>query len=492
MISLPMFCLFSHIPLSARMDVSHLRAPPERVRQVIGALLVILLVMFLSDFSTTTALPPSCPSTRSIRSSCIGANCSEQTAETQGRDVTTTTTVVSLGKLRKYVVYDVPSEVDDSKCERFPKGSNRKPRKEGLRERLDVKLEADERSRFSLANISTTITTTTTFPRYIADSTTTVPVRLAVCFAGRSTFSRTTDELVNESTIVRVATERWLNFQEMVLKPAKALHPHGLVEIDIFVQSSTLSFVAVLINLMNPKRIQWNNNISHQILGIQSVLNMMFRYSNEMNVAYDRVMLVRPDVLFMKHVDWTLMNPTLLYLPSWCVPTGGARPAKFVEIPDVKTDVNGSAVVVKKKVVACFGLSTFFHCSLLRGVPDFMFFGPPEVMSVVFGNMAHELSSCAFRPTKSCCFHAIVGGQLDRLYSQGKVVIGRYMFHHLDFDLHRFVGPERRELWKANATWVRANSGVGDPEVDEVWRPQRWSRCVSPRAYCRPSEVTHW
>lgn len=194
---------------------------------------------------------------------------------------------------------------------------------------------------------------------------------------------------------------------------------------------------------------------------------------------YEWVIIMRPDIYFFRPFDLGELNKDLFYVANWCHATG--KPIVEDEWP-----------------VGAVGCRTLQTHSLDRfGIPDFWFAASSANMDAVFGH----------RPVypKGPAGSGLHGFILNVIQFNGMGLrIGRYLYHHLDYDYWRHIVKYNRLDAFENGVWwhkPRPVKNLADKNVTgatlEVlatshYQPilstsletSRWSRCAVPRAFC--------
>lgn len=194
---------------------------------------------------------------------------------------------------------------------------------------------------------------------------------------------------------------------------------------------------------------------------------------------YEWVIIMRPDIYFFRPFDLGELNKDLFYVANWCHATG--KPIVEDEWP-----------------VGAVGCRTLQTHSLDRfGIPDFWFAASSANMDAVFGH----------RPVypKGPAGSGSHGFILNVIQFNGMGLrIGRYLYHHLDYDFWRHIVKYNRLDAFENGVWWHkprpvknlADKNVTDtplevlatshyqPKLPTSLETSRWSRCAVPRAFC--------
>lgn len=175
---------------------------------------------------------------------------------------------------------------------------------------------------------------------------------------------------------------------------------------------------------------------------------------NRSGITYDWHIVMRWDIFFYANFEFKRLNPELFYVSHWC-------------------KANGPEHVLQRANISCFELRTFMAETKEGGVPDFWFAGTPANMQRVFTNMTRDLNDGKYQKTPCWVNHGIMGGRLRYL----NVSIGRYLYHHMDYDFLRSSRDHRTKVYEMGLLWQR------DKEPDP-WIEHPLSDCFN-SSYCR-------
>ena len=67
--------------------------------------------------------------------------------------------------------------------------------------------------------------------------------------------------------------------------------------------------------------------------------------------------------------------------------------------------------------------------------------------------------------TASCCNHAKIGGRVKYLLEIGDIQVGRYKYHHMDYEIQKFLSKERQLLAVQNLQWKDLNRSANPNEA---------------------------
>lgn len=107
-------------------------------------------------------------------------------------------------------------------------------------------------------------------------------------------------------------------------------------------------------------------------------------------------------------------------------------------------------------------------------MPDFYFAENTTVMRQVFmglSNRVWETSPPAVRNTGCCCAHGILGNAFA-LAEHSNFLLGRYLYHHMDFDFYREKGRYGHYHDASRLAFVRKGGSIWlEGDSDGLFNP---------------------
>ena len=230
---------------------------------------------------------------------------------------------------------------------------------------------------------------------------------------------------------------------------------HGY-EVDTFVHCWDVQHTDTILNLYNPTSYLIEER-EGAFKSIEAGLEVRRAHEQKHALTYDWVFVFRHDMFFRTDFDFNALNRSIFYVANWCYPTG-----------EKSTELTAAGLL------QCSAIERFQH-DVLEGIPDFWFLGSPQDMDRVFLNFTQDFERGAFNKTNSLCAHAKVGGRIFGLHDKGIINVGRYLVHHMDYNLYRWIDPKREWIFEQGLTWK-------DPNSYDLMESHRASVCVG--TYC--------
>ena len=221
-------------------------------------------------------------------------------------------------------------------------------------------------------------------------------------------------------------------------------------EIDIYAQSWNTWDLDTVKELLKPNDTDFQPSNGR---GFYDGAELACAMVNRSGIHYEWHLVLRWDIFFYANFEFKRLNPSLFYLSHWCKANGPEH-------------THGN--------ISCFELRTFAAETKEGGVPDFWFAGTPQMMQRVFTNMTQDLD-VKYKKTPCWVNHGIMGGRLQYL----QVPLGRYLYHHMDYDFLRSSREHRTRVYEMGLLWDR----LKEPDP---WTEHKWSDCEN-SSYCRLS-----
>lgn len=153
------------------------------------------------------------------------------------------------------------------------------------------------------------------------------------------------------------------------------------------------------------------------------------------------VVVIRWDAVLYSAFEIAKLDAGLLYRANWCsasgMRAGGGEGRECYELQDFVCDATG--------------------------VPDFYFAGNATSMRRVFAGLSERAwfaSPPTVRNAGCCCMHGLLAGALGRAERQDGVALGRYLYHHIDYDFVRDGQVGKRFHDKERLAFVRSGGSL--------------------------------
>lgn len=229
--------------------------------------------------------------------------------------------------------------------------------------------------------------------------------------------------------------------------------------VDAFIHSNEPEYEAELLERYHPVsyKIETGKPNSGFLDSLQEAMDVLDNYISNSEARYDWVLWTRFDAYYPRAFEIPKLNNSLFYIPYWCKASG--------------------IIIYKDDERVCRQLNYFLPHDA-TGIPDFWFLSNYEMFRTVMKNISSDFANNKFATGGTAAWHGEMFGRLK----QSGVPVGRYWYHHLDYDYIRMISNEEGDLFGRHTCWNQTLEWLYSDEF--VPRNPAAERKLGEASYC--------